>query len=80
MGITSLSSLALTTWHLAKQEAGPDPGQQQQRHENKSFLETAELLFLWDKAELIMVRFEMLKPNPGSCCTEELPGTRKAQL
>jgi hypothetical protein len=32
VGITSLSSLALTTWHLAKQEAGPDPGQQQQRH------------------------------------------------
>lgn len=32
-GITSLSSMALTARHQAKQEAGPDPGQQQQRHE-----------------------------------------------
>lgn len=33
VGITSLSSLTLTAWHLAKQGAGPGPGQQQQRHE-----------------------------------------------
>lgn len=30
--VASPCLLALTAWHLAKQEGGPDPGQKQQRH------------------------------------------------